>query len=192
MTSEICAHLSLPLTFSYLQVLSRWPHVSGPEEPSSFHRNPSWLTALCENRSLLFPFPSTVELHLVKRKSTGVHITSTTLLHSLQQVIYPLKDIYPASGIRSWPSSCKTMSDSIIVSESEIKPSLYYWALLGSIECSTLWELLLPFSGSVDDDRIIQFLELAGVVGASFSENYFITNTLSFASWKLFIRSCWL
>lgn len=36
------------------QALSRWPHASDPEEPSSCLRNRIWLTGRCVSRSLFF------------------------------------------------------------------------------------------------------------------------------------------
>lgn len=92
------------LSFIFPQALSRWPRALGPEERSSCHRNPTWPMALCVSRSLLIVlffykflllYKALICLYL-KKKNFNYWIYWNTCF---QQVIYPLKDIYPASGI---------------------------------------------------------------------------------------------
>lgn len=85
------------------QALSRWPHASDPEEPSSCLRNRIWLTGRCVSRSLF----SKCALGLFKWEEIEFclfygltwerwSLTGGVMCH---QVIYPLKNIYPQSGI---------------------------------------------------------------------------------------------
>lgn len=91
------------------QALSRWPHASDPGEPSSCRRSRIWPTGRCVSRSLFsersgaFQIkPIILQVLTCSVKWEGRGLTGAFIC---PQVIYPLKDIYPLSGITAL--SCK-------------------------------------------------------------------------------------
>lgn len=173
--------LCLSICVSSSQVLFRWPHVLGPEEHCSCHKNPTWLMAHCVNRSssavfleLLFlcracklAIPCIYCMDRCKSVHSPEfnHLSNRLYIHwrisTLHQVSYQpgsLKQQFSLCILEYYAFLCLFGVILFIFFTGRLWLNAAWWTILEIFIVCTLL-------GSVDDDRIVKFLELAGVVG---------------------------